>query len=261
LERHPAPCPERPCEARLKRRLRPVLLEGQLDQARLLRTKFAFLANHAAIRRLTRVSLARQVRQIEAARKAAVAGSARITVRTLGRMRRLARRLGADRRSLEILSRAKLLAARRDPDTLAAMAPIRLAPPRTVGPSPLAPSTPPAVPVTPPPAPKADLVIDRIYVDSARGWAWYIEVRNAGNASAPASRTGITQPDVAERLIDTPPLAAGESVTVTIECPYGSLGEATVRADATNGVDESNEANNERATDRQWGTNGRCRYP
>jgi len=254
----PVPCPQRPCEARLERRLSPVMLEGQLAQARLLKKSFAFLGNRAAIRRFTRGPLARQLRRIEARRKAAVAGSARIAVRTLRRMHPLARRLGADRESLKILSQAKVLAARRDADTLAAMAPILLVPPRTVGPSP-SPSPPPPPP--PPPLPLPDLVIDRVFLTSANGWEWNVVVRNAESAAAGASLTGISRAGGPEVLLETPALAPGASVTVKTECYYGSLADATARADATDAVAESDETNNARASDPGGGTGGRCRYP
>jgi hypothetical protein len=60
-------------------------------------------------------------------------------------------------------------------------------------------------------------------------------------------------------VLDTPPLAAGQRVTLKRECPYGQLGQATARADVTGIVDESDETNNE--TSGAGGTAGRCRYP
>ncbi len=265
LARRAVPCPRRPCEALLERRLRPVLLGGQLAQARLVKKQFAFLADRRAMRRLGRAPLRRQLRRIEVRRKAAVAGSARIVVRTLGRMRRLARRLGADRESLRILSQAKVLAARRDADTLAAMAPIRLAPPRTVGPSPSPPTqpsppSPPPPPPPPPPAPKPDLLIARIFLTSSEGWTWNVVVRNEGAGTAPAAQTGLSRAGGPELLLATPALAPGESVTVQAECPYGSLGNATARADAEGVIAEENEDNNSLSYT-GGGTGGRCRYP
>lgn len=264
LARRPVPCPNRPCEARLERGLRPVLLEGQIAQTRLLKKRFAFLASRKAIARLTRGSVVRQLRRIEAERKKAVAGSARIAVRTLRRVRRLAPRLGADRESLRILSKAVVLAGRRDSATLAAMAPISLQPPRRMGPSPPTDAPPPPPPRTPPPfAPIAlpDLTIDNVFATGENGWEWNITLRNAGEASAAASQTGISRAGGAEVLVATPALAPGASVTVKTECPYGSLTNATARADATDVVAESNEVNNTRAAEPGGGTGGRCRYP
>ena len=281
LARRPVTCPERPCEARLERRLRPVLLEGQLAQARLLKKRFAFLANRAAVRRLTRASLGRQVRRIEERRKAAITGSAGLAVRTLRRMRRVARRLGADRQSLDILNQATVLAARRDADTLAAMAPIRLVPPRTVGPSPppppeLSPPPPlpspplpqplPPPPPPPPPPPLPDLVVARVYGDDSTAENQcdiFAEVRNTGSGDAPATMTRFlsTQLGQFDQLISTPALAAGQTATVRLDRQYGQYNGASVTADGTSQVAESNEENNTASGAGTPNVGGRCRYP
>ena len=90
---------------------------------------------------------------------------------------------------------------------------------------------------------------------------WNIEIRNRGNGDAPASKTGLTQPAGSEeRRIDTPPIQAGDSVTVTAQCPFGTTGKATVRADAGSDVAESDEGNNT-AESELSGVEGRCRFP
>jgi hypothetical protein len=109
-----------------------------------------------------------------------------------------------------------------------------------------------------PPAPRPDLVVDRVYLTNDPRWEWNVDVRNAGAGPAPASRTGLTSPAFDETL-ETPPLAADQSVTLKRECPYGQLGQATARADVTGVVDESDETNNQASG--SGGTAGRCRYP
>jgi len=105
-----------------------------------------------------------------------------------------------------------------------------------------------------------DLVVRKVALDSST-LVWNIEIRNRGNGDAPASKTGLTSPPGSdERRIDTPPIGAGDSVTVTAECPYGSIGKAAVRADAKNDVQESDEGNNG-AESPESGVNGRCRFP
>ncbi len=258
LARRPPSCPKRPCAAELEVRLRPVLASGRLAQALALRRRFAFLADRAAITRLAALSLGNQGRRLEAARKAVVGEVAGIVVRTLGRARDLARRLRADRASLDILARARAAAARRSAAVLAGMAPIVLPVVRRVGPTPGSPEPPPPPPDS---EPKPDLVVDRVYAASEESWMWVVDVRNAGYGAAPASQTGLTRFGADEALIDTPALAPGESATVKTACPYGSIAEATARADAAGAVDESDEGNNDGASQPPQGVGGRCRYP
>ena len=105
-------------------------------------------------------------------------------------------------------------------------------------------------------------MIDRLYTTSETGWEWNVDVRNAGQATAAASSTGLKRSCcLDELLIATPQLAPGESVTVTAECPQGSMAQATARADATNVVPEMDEDNNQRASVPGEGVDGRCRYP
>jgi hypothetical protein len=150
----PVPCPARPCEARIERGVRPVLLAGELEQTKLLKKKLAFLGSSKGIRRLVRLPVPRQLRRIESVRKATVSALARSSVKTLGRVRGVAKRLGADAESLRIISRARVLAGRRDPGTLAAMAPVQIPIPQRSGPTPGAPTPVPTPGPTPVPTPE-----------------------------------------------------------------------------------------------------------
>jgi subtilase family serine protease len=107
-------------------------------------------------------------------------------------------------------------------------------------------------------------VVNKVSLNSSTLF-WNIEIRNRGNGDAAASKTELNQPPGSERRIDTPPIKAGDTVTVTAECPYGSIGEATVRADADDDVAESDE-NNNTSDPVHGGIQGgdgkyRCRYP
>ncbi len=260
LARHPPRCPRRPCAAELEVRLRPVLLSGELAEAIALKRRFSFLADAAAVGRFMSVSFARQVRRLEADRKAAVREVARIGARTLGRARVTARRLGADRQSLDILARAQRAVARRDPSALSGIAPIPPVGLHVVGPTPAS-MLEPSPPLPPGSTSRPDLVIDRVYTTIDPSLEWNVEVRNAGDAAAPATSTGLSRAGGEEILIDTPGLAPGESDTVKAECQFGSIATATARADAAGVVDESDEDNNSRDSDPDQGIGGRCRYP
>jgi hypothetical protein len=145
-------CPKQPCEARIARAVRPVLLQGQITQARALRERLAFLARPKAIKRLVRLPLGRQARLIELRRKGAIKASSRAAVKTLRRVRSIAKSLGADAGTLRILSQAARLAGKGDPETLQAMSPAaQPAAPKRVGPTPTpAPAPGPAGPGAPP---------------------------------------------------------------------------------------------------------------
>jgi CARDB len=148
----------------------------------------------------------------------------------------------------------------------------------TTRPAPSAPPTTTAAPVTttttpnPPPTTTTtteeqlpDLVVRKLSLDGST-LVWNIEIRNRGNGDAPASKTGLTQPTGSdERQIDTPPIKAGDSVTVTAQCPFGTIGKAKARADANNDVTESDEGNNnsDQVTGGIQGGDGesRCRFP
>jgi hypothetical protein len=127
------------------------------------------------------------------------------------------------------------------------------------------PPPPPPTTTTTTAAPKLpDLVIRKFSLNTST-LTWNIVIRNDGDADAPASKTGLTQPKgTDERRIDTPPIKAGDSVTVTSQCEYGSVGEARARADAGNKIDEKDEDNNNAsATGGLKGDDGvfRCRLP
>lgn len=265
------PCLPR-CGGQMKRRLTPLLLRGQLEQARAQTRGLAFLADRAAVRRfLRRAPLERQLRRLDARRRAAVAESRRIAVQALTRTRRAARALRADRRILRTLAGARAAVARGDLDALAGLPPTPPPGTRRVGPTPPAPSSPgpqpPSSPGPQPPAPspQADLVIDRVFLtqttSTQSGWVWNIIVRNAGDAGAGESKTGFTESGAQEVLIATPALAAGESFTHQVDCRVQAPAEASARADATGVVAESNESDNGRTADPGGGSNGTCTPP
>ncbi len=95
-------------------------------------------------------------------------------------------------------------------------------------------------------AEKPDLVVTQVRV-TGTGASGTIsaDVKNIGAADAVASKTRITQTGGVSTLVNTPALAAGASVTVFTGCGDGE-DSATVVADATNVVDESDETNNQR---------------
>ncbi len=260
-------CPKRPCAPV---QLRQVLLRGDLDQLALLRRTVSFATSRSRLARIWRQPPARHAATLRSLRRAYERSSAAIARRTIARALATARRvragsqairaLGALRRGIArgalpagLLSRIATPVARRGGPT-----PVPAPPPPPAPPP--APPPPPPPPPAPPPAPKADLVVDRLWLTSDTGWLWNATVRNAGAAAAPATKTAIAQQDLADVLVDTPALAAGASVTVTVSCPYGSLSTGTARADATALVDESDETNNSRASE-PGGVGGRCRYP
>jgi hypothetical protein len=266
----PNPCRPKPCLDALQREIRPSLLTAELGQARLLRKALAVQASPQGMKRLGAPQSQRFGRHLAARKRAFRLGSAKIGKRALGEALRAARPILANDRSPAVAAIGRAL--RTTLGTFrSGQLPAGFAIPTPGGsrlvtgtplPGPAPPPAPaPPVPVPPLPGAAADLVIDRVYLTAAVGWEWNVEVRNAGITGAAASKTGITQLGLAEVLVDTPALAAGASVTVKAECIYGQFAEATARADATNVVDESNEANNDRAADPGGGTGGRCRYP
>ncbi len=95
-------------------------------------------------------------------------------------------------------------------------------------------------------AEKPDLVVTAVRV-TGTGASGTIsaDVKNIGLADAVASQTRITQTGGVSTLVNTPALAPGASVTVSTGCGDGE-DSATVVADATNVVDESDETNNQR---------------
>jgi M6 family metalloprotease-like protein len=110
-----------------------------------------------------------------------------------------------------------------------------------------------AVDAPPPPPQKADLVIGSIGATNNKGGSATrvtvtAVVRNTGNASSTASKTKFTM-DGATVLanVDTPALAPGGSVEVTIQWDTRNLKDQhsiTVSADDAQQVSESNEGNN-----------------
>jgi CARDB protein len=126
------------------------------------------------------------------------------------------------------------------------------------------PSPAPAPP--PPPTIYPDLVVSSVYGDESTAENLcdiFAEVRNAGSADAPATITRFlsTEPDQFDQLVATPALGAGQTATVRLDRQYGQYNGASVTADATSVVAESDEANNTTSGFGTPNTNGRCRYP
>lgn len=273
-----APCPPTPCELTVQQAIRPSLIRAELGQARLLHDMLAVQSSVRSLKTLGEPMSRQFHSRLTTLGQVFRRSSAELGVRALAEaVRRAGPMLRRDSSAgVQRLGRAlgTTLATFRSGRLPAAFVPPTpgspLPAPATALPAPAPPPAPtpeptPAPTPTPTPEsthapPKADLVVDRVYLTSDTGWMWNVEVRNAGAGGAPATQTSIaragqTPPD----LIETPALAPGESVTVRRECPYGSIAEVTARADATEVVDESHESNNE-ATG-SGGTGGRCRYP
>jgi hypothetical protein len=92
----------------------------------------------------------------------------------------------------------------------------------------------------------------------------YADVQNIGGVGAPATKTefqDLASPPTFDELVDTPAIAAGQTVTVELSRSYGQNDAATVTADATNLVTESVETNNSRTGFAYLTTNGNCHYP
>ncbi len=68
-----------------------------------------------------------------------------------------------------------------------------------------------------------------------------------------------TEPGQFDELIATPALAAGQTTTVRLARLYGDYNVASVTADATNLVAESDEANNTNSGFGRPSAGGRCR--
>ncbi len=71
-----------------------------------------------------------------------------------------------------------------------------------------------------------------------------------------------------DELVATPALAAGETTTVRLDRQYGQYNSASVTADATGVVEETDEENNAASgagtpstSSGMPGDSGRCRYP
>lgn len=278
-------CTRPPCGDILQRAIRPALIRAELGQARLLRKTLAFQGSAKKMKKLGRPRSQKLFLRLGARAKAFQVGSARLGKRALTAALRRAQPILRKHQSANVVAIGRALRTNlatfrsgRLPAgfglpapagaTLASAPPLAQAPPPpapspTPAPSPEPSPTPEPTPEptpTPTPAPRPDLVVDRVYVTGEGSWTWNIKVRNAGASDAPASKTGLIREATDPVLIDTPALAAGATVIVKTACPYGTRVQATGRADATGLVDESNESNNDRASE-PGGTDGRCRYP
>jgi len=104
-----------------------------------------------------------------------------------------------------------------------------------------------------------DLVIERLYFEDPC-CTIYADVRNIGDAKAPASETEFRQVGQGPVDVSTPALDPGAVATVSTECVYGQKAQAIARADAGGDVAERDELNNVSEFAR-GGVNGLCVFP
>lgn len=258
--RRPLPCRQRPCIRALRRAVSPALIGAELGQARLLQKTISPHASSRGLKRMGTPGTQRFQRRLNALKRGFRLRSAKLGKRAVVDALKAARPILRRDKSAQVKGIAKgMRGALRD--FRAGRLPAGFAIP-TPGPSsrlrrraPLpSPARPTPIPRPPAavPQPKPDLVIDRVYAvfnTDRSEFEARVDVRNSGPVTAPASKTGITGVTTLgapELLLDTPPLAPGQSTTVRAPCPTGT-NSASARADATNLVNERDETNNTRA--------------
>ena len=267
------------------------LARARLDQALALRKTFSYLASRSAQRRIARKSDRAQVKLIFSRQRGYIRKLRAIAVRTLKQGTIIFRKQG-DAAGADLLGRARAAAGRGDLGVLQAVG-IPLPAPRQSGPSPAGIDVidvgggsppgppgpgppepgPPGPPGPPSPPPDVDLVVARVYGDDSTAENQcdiLADVRNAGSADAPASMTRFLSDQAGQfdELVATPALAAGETTTVRLDRQYGQYNSASVTADATGVVEETDEGNNAASgagtpstSSGMPGDSGRCRYP
>ncbi len=249
------------------------LARGRLDEALALRKTFSYLASRSAQRKIARKSDRAQVNLILGRQRGYIRKLRAISSRALKKGASIFQKQG-DAAGAQLLGEARARAKRGDLGVLQAVG-IPLPAPRQSGPSPdginvidVGPAPPP-----PPPPPVLDLVISRVYGDDTTAENLcdiFADVRNAGVAEAPATVTRFlsVEPGQFDELIATPALAAGQTTTVRLAREYGQYNGASVTADATSLVAETDEANNitpgagvPSISATPQPNTGRCRYP
>lgn len=114
------------------------------------------------------------------------------------------------------------------------------------------------------PQPQPDLVVAKVYGSQNDYCSIYADIQNVGSADAPATKTEFkdgNDPSTFDIQVDTPAIGAGQTATVKLARSYGQNDYATVTADATNLVTESNENNNSNSGYGYLSTNGNCHFP
>jgi hypothetical protein len=244
---------------------------GRLQQALALRSSFSFLGNHAAQRNLVFKSDRAQLGLFLARQRSFIRRLRGISLSTLAKGATIFRRQG-NTPGAQLLGEARTLAGRGDLGVLQSVGP-QLPAPFQRGPSPSGigvidvGGTPPPPPPPPPgQTVPPDLVVSRVYGDDStyeNQCDIFAEVRNASSVDAPATMTRFvsTEPGQFDALVATPALAPGQTTTVRFDRQYGQYNGASVSADGTSVVTESDEANNTATGAGTPHVVGRCRYP
>jgi CARDB len=245
------------------------LLRARIDQARALRSTFAYLGSRAEQARIARLSDRQQVDLLATRQREYMRQVRSITSAAL---RAIAERLGraGNRQGAQVLNRAGAGAAAGRLDVLqAAGQPLDVTPapggPDTQTPTPGVPpaGAPGGVPGIPPPistptVPKPDLVVplvvSLVYRDDPLGCTVNYRRGNEGTVAAGPSTTSVQLASPGQvtltSTIAAVPLAPGQLQQESIVFPGINCDvdlytvTATVTADSTNAVDESSETNN-----------------
>jgi hypothetical protein len=249
------------------------LLRARIEQARALRSMFAYLGSRPEQARIARLSDKQQVDLLAARQREYMRQVREISSAAL---RSIADRLGraGNRQGAQVMNRAGAGAAAGRVDVLqVAGQPLDVTPrpggPDTQTPSPGvppagAPGGVPGVPLpnpTPTPVPKPDLVVPLVvalvYRDDPLGCTVNYRRGNEGTVAAGASTTSVELASPGQvtltSTIAAVPLAPGQSQQESIVFPGINCDPdvytvtATVTADSTNAVDESSETNNSRS--------------
>jgi hypothetical protein len=241
------------------------LLRARIEQAQAQRATFAYLVSRAEQTRIARLSDKRQIdllaiRQREYLKKARVISST-----TLGTIADRLRRTG-DRAGAKVIDRARAGAVAGRVDVLQVTGQPRDVTPQPGGPDTQTPTptAPPVAPVgtpTPPaptPVPKADLVVplvvSLVYRPEPFGCTVNYRRGNVGTVASGASITSVQLSSPGQitltNTIAAVPLPPGQTQQESILFPGINCDPdvfevtATITADSTNTVDESDETNN-----------------
>lgn len=256
LRQRPTSCSEGACLRRLAGEIGVPLAVARLELARALRS--ATVSWTPRERRMLAGPPSRALVALVATRERAFRRAARtIAVRGIRDALRIGRPLARRDGSPDARAILRLLqTAERRAGSTALIPGIVPSPslPRVtrLGPSPAPPS--PSRPTPPPPPPA--LARPNLVVTAITGFAnaadprLSVTVRNAGEAPAPPSRLSLELHSAYDgltytRMIDTPEIPAGATVTMTHPCtdPYAP-DRATATADALDAIDESDESDN-----------------
>ena len=291
-ERRVVTCLALPCPPLEVRR---TLLDGQIDQLKLLRDEMRFQTQKSEMKRISEMNPRRMAQMIDSKRRDYRREAISMARETVAEALRAAREANAKKQAIAELKKLQgrpeqvvnatigaaiqaaaqaavgqpiVPASQPAPAATENAAPGQPAPAPAQAPAEKAAPKPPAPAPTPAAPSQSDLVVNRMFSVAGDCCDVNVELTNRGTADAPASKTEIVQEGQAPVLVDTPALAPGQTTTVTINCVYAGLGSFTARADAGGVVQEADETNNGGSL--QMGTGGpdatgaivyRCRYP